>query len=86
MNFKKFILLAVLSPALTLAASGETVKAKPGETPAINLYVASSISKLGLTDVTKATWPWLVTALIFLGLVTYIPAISMALPHALGMR
>ncbi|WP_417308322.1 TRAP transporter large permease [Devosia sp.] len=52
----------------------------------LNLYVASSISKLGLTDVTKATWPWLLTALIFLGLVTYIPAISMALPHALGMR
>jgi C4-dicarboxylate transporter, DctM subunit len=52
----------------------------------LNLYVASSLSKLGLTDVTKATWPWLLTALVFLMLVTYIPAISLALPHALGMK
>jgi C4-dicarboxylate transporter DctM subunit len=52
----------------------------------LNLYVASSLSKLGLTEVTKATWPWLLTALVFLVLVTYVPAVSLALPHALGMR
>ncbi|NCU19777.1 TRAP transporter large permease subunit [Candidatus Falkowbacteria bacterium] len=51
----------------------------------LNLYVASSLSKLGLTDVTKATWPWLLTALIFLMLVTYIPDISLFLPRLLGM-
>ncbi|HRM74143.1 MAG TPA: TRAP transporter large permease subunit, partial [Paracoccus sp. (in: a-proteobacteria)] len=39
----------------------------------LNLYVGSAISKLGLTEVTKAATPWLMTALIFLMLVTYIP-------------
>ncbi len=52
----------------------------------LNLYVASSLSKLGLTEVTKATRPWLLTALVFLMLVTYVPAISLWLPHSLGMR
>ena len=52
----------------------------------LNLYVAASLSKMGLTEVTKATFPWLITMLIFLMLVTYIPAISLWLPHTLGMR
>ena len=51
----------------------------------LNLYVASSISRLGLTEVTKATWPWLVTMLIFLMLITYIPEITLVLPRLLGM-
>ncbi|MBP6678556.1 MAG: TRAP transporter large permease subunit, partial [Paracoccus sp.] len=46
----------------------------------LNLYVGSAISKLGLTEVTKAATPWLMTALIFLMLVTYIPEITMFLP------
>ena len=52
----------------------------------LNLYVAASLSRMGMTEVTRATLPWLVTALVFLMLVTYIPAISLALPHALGMK
>jgi C4-dicarboxylate transporter DctM subunit len=32
-----------------------------------------------------AVWPWLLTMLIFLGVVTYWPSLSLALPHALGM-
>ncbi len=52
----------------------------------LNLYVASSLSKLGLTEVTRATWPWLLTALTFLMIVTYIPAVSLFLPHMLGMK
>jgi len=32
-----------------------------------------------------AVLPWLVTMLIFLAMVTYIPAISLWLPRALGM-
>jgi C4-dicarboxylate transporter DctM subunit len=52
----------------------------------LNLYVGSAISKLGLTEVTKATFPWLLTALIFLMLVTYIPEISLSLPRLLGMN
>lgn len=51
----------------------------------LNLYVASSISKLGLTDVTKATFPWLLTMLIFLMMITYIPEITLWLPRLLGM-
>ncbi|MEZ5796671.1 MAG: TRAP transporter large permease subunit [Paracoccaceae bacterium] len=51
----------------------------------LNLYVASSISRLGLTEVSKAAWPWLLTALGFLILVTYVPWISLALPRAMGM-
>ena len=51
----------------------------------LNLYVASSISGLGLTEVTRATWPWLLTMLTFLMLVTYIPAITLVLPRLLGM-
>jgi C4-dicarboxylate transporter, DctM subunit len=51
----------------------------------LNLYVASSISKLGLTDVTKATFPWLLTMLIFLMIITYIPEITLWLPRLLGM-
>ncbi|MBB4952298.1 C4-dicarboxylate transporter DctM subunit [Agrobacterium vitis] len=52
----------------------------------LNLYVASSLSKLGLTEVTRATWPWLLTALVFLMMVTYIPEISLVLPRLLGMN
>ncbi len=51
----------------------------------LNLYVASSLSKLGLTEVTRATWPWLLTMLTFLMLITYVPAITLVLPRLLGM-
>jgi C4-dicarboxylate transporter DctM subunit len=51
----------------------------------LNLYVASGIAKMGITELTVAVWPWLLTMLIFLGLVTYIPEISLWLPRALGM-
>ena len=51
----------------------------------LNLYVGSAISKLGLTAVTRAVIPWLLTALVFLMLITYVPAISLALPRLLGM-
>jgi C4-dicarboxylate transporter, DctM subunit len=51
----------------------------------LNLYVASGIAKMGITELTIATWPWLVTMLIFLVMVTYIPAMSLWLPRLLGM-
>jgi len=51
----------------------------------LNLYVASSLSKLGLTEVTKATWPWLLTVLVFLALITYVPAITLSLPRLMGL-
>lgn len=51
----------------------------------LNLYVASGITRLGLTDLTKAVMPWLLTMLVFLLLITYVPAISLWLPKFLGV-
>ena len=51
----------------------------------LNLYVASGITKMGITELTIAVWPWLLTMLGFLVLVTYWPTLSLFLPHALGM-
>lgn len=51
----------------------------------LNLYVGSAISRLGLTDVSKAVMPWLLTALLFLMMITYIPEITLFLPRLLGM-
>jgi C4-dicarboxylate transporter DctM subunit len=51
----------------------------------LNLYVASGISRLGITELTKAVMPWLATMLVFLVIVTYWPGLSTFLPRALGM-
>ena len=51
----------------------------------LNLYVASGIAKMGITELTIAVWPWLLTMLAFLGIVTYVPELSLWLPRMLGM-
>ena len=51
----------------------------------LNLYVASGITKMGITELTIAVWPWLLTMLGFLLLVTYWPPLSLWLPRQLGM-
>jgi C4-dicarboxylate transporter DctM subunit len=51
----------------------------------LNLYVASGISRLGITELTKAVMPWLLTMLVFLVIVTFWPGLSLWLPRALGM-
>ena len=51
----------------------------------LNLYVASGIARMGITELTVAVWPWLMAMLIFLAIVTYAPAISLWLPGVLGM-
>jgi C4-dicarboxylate transporter DctM subunit len=51
----------------------------------LNLYVASGITKMGITELTVAVWPWLLTMLVFLLLVTYWPGMSLALPRLMGM-
>ena len=51
----------------------------------LNLYVASGIAKMGITELTVAVWPWLLTMLVFLVIVTYWPALSIWLPQTLGM-
>ena len=52
----------------------------------LNLYVASGITRMGITELTVAVWPWLATMLVFLIMVTYWPGLSIGLPHLLGMR
>ncbi len=51
----------------------------------LNLYVASGISKLSITELAVAVLPWLTTMLVFLVIVTYWPALSIWLPKAMGM-
>ena len=51
----------------------------------LNLYVASGISRLGITELTKAVLPWLGTMIVFLVIVTYWPWLTLVLPRALGM-
>ena len=47
----------------------------------LNLYVASGITKMGITELTVAVLPWLGTMVAFLLLITYVPAISTWLPN-----
>jgi C4-dicarboxylate transporter DctM subunit len=47
----------------------------------LNLYVASGITKMGISELTIAVMPWLLTMLGFLALITYVPQISLWLPH-----
>jgi C4-dicarboxylate transporter, DctM subunit len=49
----------------------------------LNLYVASGITKMGITELTVAVWPWLLTMLGFLVVVTYWPPLSTWLPNLL---
>ena len=51
----------------------------------LNLYVASGITKMGITELTVAVWPWLLSMLCFLAVVTYWPGLSLWLPQQLGM-
>src|SRR4051794_24365018 len=51
----------------------------------LNLYVASMIAGMRITELAVAVWPWLVTMLLFLMLVTYWPELTLFLPRVLGM-
>ncbi|MBL8449443.1 MAG: TRAP transporter large permease subunit [Dechloromonas sp.] len=51
----------------------------------LNLYVASGITKMGITELTVAVWPWLLSMLCFLVVVTYWPSLSIWLPKLLGV-
>ncbi len=47
----------------------------------LNLYVASGITKMGITELTVAVMPWLLTMVGFLLMITYLPQISLWLPR-----
>jgi C4-dicarboxylate transporter, DctM subunit len=51
----------------------------------LNLYVASMIARIRITELAVAVWPWLVTMLFFLVIVTYWPELTLFLPRLLGM-
>ena len=51
----------------------------------LNLYVASGITKMGITELTVAVWPWLLAMLGFLAVVPYWPGLSLWFPRMLGM-
>lgn len=50
----------------------------------LNLYVASGITKMGITELTVAVLPWLIAMIGFMLLITYVPIISLWLPRMLG--
>ncbi len=47
----------------------------------LNLYVASGLARMGLTEVTLAAAPWILVVTAVLILVTYVPQIALWLPH-----
>ncbi|WP_366924416.1 TRAP transporter large permease [Metallumcola ferriviriculae] len=49
----------------------------------VNLFVACGITKLSIERVIKANWLYLLISLVALGVITYIPAISLWLPTLL---
>jgi C4-dicarboxylate transporter, DctM subunit len=49
----------------------------------LNLFVTAGVTKMTLMQVTRAALPWLAVLLVFLAMVTYIPAITLALPNAI---
>jgi len=52
----------------------------------LNLYVASMIAGMRITDLAMAVMPWLLTMLVFLLIVTFWPGLTLWLPIALGMH
>ena len=50
----------------------------------LNLYVASGITKMVITELTVAVLPWLIAMVGFMLLVTYVPEISLWLPRLMG--
>jgi len=51
----------------------------------LNLYVASMIAGMRITELAVAVLPWLLTMLVFLMFVTYWPELTLFLPRLLGM-
>jgi C4-dicarboxylate transporter DctM subunit len=50
------------------------------------LFVASGIARISLERLVRAVWPFLLWQVVVLFLVTYVPAVSMAVPQMFGYR
>ena len=48
------------------------------------LYVVAGIAKLSIGEISRAIWPYVLALIAVLMLITYVPALSLWLPHALG--
>ena len=48
------------------------------------LFVLGGLSKVGMGETVRYLWPFLVALILCLALITYVPAIVLALPQALG--
>ena len=48
------------------------------------LYVVAGIAKISIAEITREIWPYVLALIGVLMLITYIPAISLWLPHLLG--
>jgi C4-dicarboxylate transporter DctM subunit len=51
----------------------------------LNLYVASGIAKMGISELTVAVLPWLLAMIGFLLVITFYPPLTLFLPRYLGM-
>jgi C4-dicarboxylate transporter, DctM subunit len=49
----------------------------------LNLFVTAGITKMSITEVVRAALPWTMVLLLFLVLVTYVPAVTLFLPNLL---
>ncbi|MGB7184089.1 MAG: TRAP transporter large permease, partial [Burkholderiaceae bacterium] len=49
------------------------------------LFVASSIGRVSVTDITRELWPFLLMHALIILLITYVPALTMTLPRMLGL-
>ena len=52
----------------------------------LNLYVTAGITKMGISELTVAVLPWLITMLFFLVFITYTPEVTLWLPRILGLN
>ncbi|WP_085315313.1 TRAP transporter large permease [Derxia lacustris] len=50
----------------------------------LNLYVASGITRMGISELTVAVMPWLIAMVGFLLVITYVPQVTLFLPRLLG--
>jgi len=49
----------------------------------LNLFVTAGIADMTALQVLRAAFPWMMILLVFLGIITYVPAISLFLPNLL---
>ena len=48
------------------------------------LYVVSEVSKVPVGEIVAEMWPYIIALLVVLLIITYVPALSLWLPHSLG--